>query len=96
MYAKLFDFLILIGFSIVVALAIVVPIVLWRILNKRPILSEPTSKKETPQVVVLGIGLFALIAVVCFLSGMPYFGITFVLILVIGLIGYLCYKKRFR
>lgn len=68
---ELFHLLTVIGLSLVVALVIVMTILLWRVIKKKPILPEQSSKKETPQVLVLGLFLFGLFALVCFLSGMP-------------------------
>lgn len=80
------------GLSLLVSFIIVVPVLIWRRLKRKPLL--PKSKKiESPTIFYFGIILFGGFALASFLTGSPYFGTAFLLML----FGFACclmaYKK---
>jgi hypothetical protein len=89
---ELFKLIVGLGLSLIVSLIIIVPVIIWRILRRKPILPKG-EKFESPAPFYIGIILFGGFALAAFLTSMPYFGSAILLMLLAFVIGLIAYKK---
>lgn len=73
---------VIVGLSVIVSIVVIVPIVTWRSLTNRPIVPEG-KKLESATPLYIGIAFFFSFAVASFLTEMPIFGVTFIIMLII-------------
>lgn len=92
---ELFRLLAIVIFSILFSLCIIVPIILWRLIKKKPVI--PKGKKlQSPFILYFGIVLFGGFASASFIIGMPYFGSAFMIFMSAYVIGLIAYSKGWR
>jgi len=92
---ELFKLLIVMGLSLAVSLAITVPIILWRLIRRKPI--PPKGKRlNSPNVFYAGIVLFGSFAALSFFTERPYFGSAILLGMVLFIWGLIAYKRGWR
>ena len=92
---ELFTLLVIIGLSIVVSIIIIIPVILWRIIKKRPILPKG-EKFQSPKIFYFGILLFGCFGVFSFVAGMSYLGSFILLIMFVFIGGLIAHKKGWR
>jgi hypothetical protein len=92
---ELFKLIVIIGLSLIVSFVIIVPVMIWRLLTRKPLL--PKGKKiESPTLFYIGIIFFGGFTLATFSTNMPYFGSTFLLMLLACIGGLIAYKKGWR
>jgi hypothetical protein len=92
---KFFKLIVIVSLSLIVSFIIVVPIILWRFIKRKPVL--PKGKKiESPKIFYIGILLFGCFALAAFLTSMPYFGSAFLLMLLTCVCGLVAHKRGWR
>lgn len=92
---ELLKLLVLIVFSIAISLFIIVPIILWRLIRKKPVFPRG-EKLRSPKILYAGIGLFGSFGAISFITGTPYFGAAFLIIMCAYVIGLIAYRKGWR
>lgn len=90
---ELFRLLAIVVLSTLFSLCIIVPIIFWRLIKKRPVIPKG-EKLQSPFILYLGIALFGGFAAASFIKGMPYFGSSFMIFMSAYVIGLIAYRKR--
>lgn len=92
---ELLKLLIVIALSIVISVIIVLPVIFWRIIRKKPIIPKG-EKIESPNIFYIGIAVFGGFGILAFITGMPYHGIVILIFMCAYLAGLYAYKKGWR
>ena len=89
---ELIMLIVIVGLSLIVSFVIVVPVLIWRLLKRKPLLPK-SEKLESPALFYVGILFFAGFAIAAFFTSMPYFGSAFVLMLLACICCLIAYRK---
>jgi len=92
---ELSKFLVVIGLSLAVSAVIIIPIILWRLIRRKPLVSNRT-KLNSPNVFYFGIVFFGGFAILSFFTGRPYFGSAILMFMVLFIWGLIAYKRGWR
>ena len=92
---ELFELIILIGLSIVVAIIFLIPIIIWRLIRGKTIY-HGARKLDSPIVLYVGIIFFSGFGLLAFATGKPYYGSVFLLFMVLFIIGLIAYQHGWR
>ena len=93
----LIKLLYLIVFSLIFALIIVVPVILWRAIRGKPLLN-PRKKVKFKSLIIFYLAIFFSIAlsIVAFFKNMPFHALFLLIVTALYLIGLFAYKKGWR
>jgi glucan phosphoethanolaminetransferase (alkaline phosphatase superfamily) len=92
---ELSELLSIVVFSILLSLCIIIPIIVWRLIRRKPVV--PKGKKlKSPIMLYAGITFFGGFAVVSFIINRPYYGSAFSIFMAAYVIGLLAYRKGWR
>jgi hypothetical protein len=89
---ELYKLVVGLGLSLIVSFIIVVPVIIWRILKRKPLLPKG-EKMESPTPFYIGIILFGGLALASFLTSTPYFGTALLLMSLACVFGLIAFKK---
>jgi hypothetical protein len=92
---ELSELLSIVIFSIFLSLCIIIPILVWRLIRKKPVVPKD-DKLKSPSMLYAGIALFGGFAIVSFVINRPYFGSAFTIFMTAYVIGLLAYRKGWR
>ena len=92
---ELFKIIIILGLSLIVSIILVLPVVVWRMIKRRPLVPEG-SKIESPAIFYVGTVLLGGLAIIAFIYKMKYFGALFLIMLLIPISGIVAFKKGWR
>jgi hypothetical protein len=92
---ELSELLSIVIFSILFSLCIIIPIIVWRLIRRKPIVPKG-EKLKSPSMLYAGITFFGGFAIVSFVINRPYFGSAFTIFMTAYLIGLLAYRKGWR
>ena len=82
-------------FSIVFSIIFITPILLWRLIRRKPIFPKG-EKLKSPNILYMGAVLFGGVGLLLILYGMPYFGSFFIIIMIAYVFGLVFYSKGWR
>jgi len=92
---ELFQLLALTAFSIVLSIIYVTPVIIWRLVRRKPIIHK-AEKLKSPNIFFIGVALFGGFGLFSFIYGMPYFGTAFFVFMIAYVIGLIAYRKGWR
>ena len=92
---ELLKLLVTIGLSLAFSILIIAPVIIWRIVRKKPIIPKG-YKFESPKIFYAGILVFGIFSVLSFLTGTPYHGIVLFIFMSLYIIGLIAYNKGWR
>jgi hypothetical protein len=83
--------------GLIVGLVIVIPVILWRFINGRPIIKKPKATLKSANIFYIGIIFFGVFSVISFYQNMKYEGVTFIIATLLYTIGLIAFQKgKFR
>lgn len=92
---ELFKLLAGLGLSLILSAIIIVPVIIWRVIRRKPILPKG-EKIESPTLFYIGITVFCGFALLAFIINMPYFGSAIMLMLLAFVCGLIAFKRGWR
>ena len=92
---ELSELLSIVIFSLLLSFCIIIPIIIWRLIRRRPVVPK-NEKLKSPSMLYAGIVLFGGFVVVSFIINRPYFGSAFTIFMTAYVIGLLADRKGWR